>query len=163
MQGYKSVKWLTAIRAYKNDPVGIKRLLGQSPSGELNNKWINKYEIKLPKGKPIEMKWIKTVAIKNIPKDDGVCFKYNNKQIAIFSFNNKFYATQNLCPHDRRMVLSRGILGDKEGEPKIACPMHKRTFSLETGENFELDTGKIETYQTEVKKGFLYVRIPESY
>ena len=25
------------------------------------------------------------------------------------------------------------MLGDSEGEPKVACPLHKRTFSLNTG------------------------------
>ena len=29
LQGYKSVKWLQTIRAFRKDPVGIKRLLGQ--------------------------------------------------------------------------------------------------------------------------------------
>ena len=30
LQGYKSVKWVSMIRAFRQDPVGIKRLLGQS-------------------------------------------------------------------------------------------------------------------------------------
>lgn len=30
LQGYKSVKWVQTIRAFRQDPVGIKRLLGQS-------------------------------------------------------------------------------------------------------------------------------------
>jgi len=51
LQGYKSVKWVGGIRAYRNDPYGIKRLLGQSPSAQLNESWIKRYEIKVPKGK----------------------------------------------------------------------------------------------------------------
>ncbi len=51
LQGYKSVKWLSAIRGYRNDPVGIKRLLGQSPTGALNEAWRAKCEITLPSGK----------------------------------------------------------------------------------------------------------------
>jgi nitrogen regulatory protein PII len=51
LQGYKSVKWVGAIRAYRNDPYGIKRLLGQSPSAQLNETWRERYEIKVPKGK----------------------------------------------------------------------------------------------------------------
>ena len=35
MQGYKSVKWVHLIRAYRKDPVGIKRLLGQSRTAVL--------------------------------------------------------------------------------------------------------------------------------
>ncbi len=51
LQGYKSVKWLGAIRAYRNDPVGIKRLLGQSMTGALNEAWKGQYHITLPAGK----------------------------------------------------------------------------------------------------------------
>ncbi len=35
LQGYKSVKWVHQIRAYRKDPVGIKRLLGQSKTAVL--------------------------------------------------------------------------------------------------------------------------------
>jgi DMSO/TMAO reductase YedYZ molybdopterin-dependent catalytic subunit len=35
LQGYKSVKWVHLIRAYRKDPVGIKRLLGQSRTAVL--------------------------------------------------------------------------------------------------------------------------------
>jgi hypothetical protein len=39
-----------------------------------------------------------------------------------------------MCPHKRAFVLSRGILGSQGETSKIACPLHKKTFSLETGE-----------------------------
>lgn len=39
LQGYKSVKWLRAIRVTRHDPVGIKRLLGQSKTGHLGFAW----------------------------------------------------------------------------------------------------------------------------
>ncbi len=45
LQGYKSVKWLKSIRAYKHDPAGIKRLLGQSKTGYLGQAWLEKYAI----------------------------------------------------------------------------------------------------------------------
>ncbi|HIE66062.1 MAG: molybdopterin-dependent oxidoreductase [Nitrospira sp.] len=51
LQGYKSVKWVGAIRAFRHDPIGSKRLLGQSPSGQLNEKWREKHQIIPPEGK----------------------------------------------------------------------------------------------------------------
>jgi DMSO/TMAO reductase YedYZ molybdopterin-dependent catalytic subunit len=45
LQGYKSVKWLKSIRAYKHDPSGIKRLLGQSKTGYLGQAWLEKFAI----------------------------------------------------------------------------------------------------------------------
>ncbi|HLF71368.1 MAG TPA: molybdopterin-dependent oxidoreductase, partial [Dehalococcoidia bacterium] len=37
LQGYKSVKWLQSIRGFRKDPLGIKRLLGQSRTGVLGS------------------------------------------------------------------------------------------------------------------------------
>ncbi len=51
LQGYKSVKWLHAIRGYRNDPIGIKRLNSQSPTSALNETWRSRYNITPPLGK----------------------------------------------------------------------------------------------------------------
>lgn len=51
LQGYKSVKWLYSIRAFKRDPIGIKRLLGQSNTGRLGHQWLTKYNITPPSGR----------------------------------------------------------------------------------------------------------------
>ncbi len=37
LQGYKSVKWVQTVRAYRKDPIGIKRLLGQSRTAVLGS------------------------------------------------------------------------------------------------------------------------------
>jgi DMSO/TMAO reductase YedYZ molybdopterin-dependent catalytic subunit len=51
LQGYKSVKWIKAIRALKSDPLGIKRLRGQSRKARLNDEWRNRHNIHPPGGK----------------------------------------------------------------------------------------------------------------
>jgi DMSO/TMAO reductase YedYZ molybdopterin-dependent catalytic subunit len=48
LQGYKSVKWLSAIRVFRHDPAGIKRLLGQSKTGSLGRAWLERYGIEQP-------------------------------------------------------------------------------------------------------------------
>ncbi|MEK6684234.1 MAG: molybdopterin-dependent oxidoreductase [Nitrospirota bacterium] len=52
LQGYKSVKWVRTIRAFRRDPMGIKRLRGQSRSARLSEEWLKRYGIALPEGKP---------------------------------------------------------------------------------------------------------------
>ena len=52
LQGYKSVKWVGSVRGFRKDPIGIKRLLGQSPTGQLNSEWLARYGITLPPGRP---------------------------------------------------------------------------------------------------------------
>ena len=51
LQGYKSVKWVRAIRAFRHDPMGIKRVRGQSRSARLSEEWKERYSIVLPEGK----------------------------------------------------------------------------------------------------------------
>lgn len=103
--------------------------------------------------------WFKAASAKDFPKDGGACVKYKNKQIAVFNFTrlNKWYACQNVCPHKMEMVLSRGMIGDDKGTPKVACPLHKKTFSLENGENLTGDDLKIATYPVKIEDGNVYI------
>lgn len=106
-------------------------------------------------------KWFKACKVEDIPADGGSCIKYRQEQIAIFSFSRKgeWYAIQNQCPHKLQMVLSRGIIGDQQGEPKVACPFHKRSFSLKTGETIGSDCDKVKVYPVKIEAGNVYVDV----
>lgn len=103
--------------------------------------------------------WFKAGNIKDFPSNRGGCIKYKNKQIAIFNFErrNEWYACQNACPHKMEMVLSRGMTGSADGVPKIACPMHKKTFSLVDGSNLNGDDYKIATYPVKIEGDEVFV------
>ena len=81
--------------------------------------------------------WFKAAPVTKFPSNGGACVQYKGKQIAVFNFTkeDKWYACQNLCPHKMEMVLSRGMIGDAAGIPKVACPLHKKTFSLDLSFN----------------------------
>ncbi|RUP43599.1 hypothetical protein BC936DRAFT_136960 [Jimgerdemannia flammicorona] len=82
-----------------------------------------------------ERSWVPVGPAHLFPKDSGETFKYGECQIAIFhSATDKWYATQNMCPHKRAFVLSQGLLGDQgDGTPYVSCGMHKKNFSLTSG------------------------------
>jgi len=86
----------------------------------------------------------------------------NEHQIAVFHFARRgaWYACQNLCPHRQQMALSRGLLGSADGAPKVACPFHKTTFSLESGECLSADYEAIRTYPVRVADGWVYIGLP---
>lgn len=107
--------------------------------------------------------WFKAAAVSDFPIDGGACVKYKDKQIAVFNFArlNKWYACQNICPHKMEMVLSRGMIGDDKGVPKVACPLHKKTFSLEDGENLNGDLDPIATYPVKIENNFVYIGFSE--
>ena len=110
-------------------------------------------------------KWILACKTEDVPDNGGVCVKHNDQQIALFYFarRNEWYATQNMCPHRKQMALSRGMLGSANGEPKIACPFHKKTFSLADGRclNSEEDL-HINTYPVKVEQDLVYILINEN-
>jgi nitrite reductase (NADH) small subunit len=104
--------------------------------------------------------WFKVGKTEDFPKNSGACIKHKTKQIAVYNFERtgKWYATQNLCPHKMEMVLSLGMIGDKDGVPKVACPMHKKNFSLEDGSNLGGDEDlKIATYPVKIEEGNVYI------
>lgn len=105
--------------------------------------------------------WFKACRTEDVPADGGACIKYGNEQIAIFYFarRNEWYATQNQCPHKMQMILSRGMLGDSGGEPKVACPFHKQNFSLKTGQSISGDCDSIKTYSVKVEGDFVFVDV----
>jgi nitrite reductase (NADH) small subunit len=103
--------------------------------------------------------WFKAARVSDFPENGGACVKYKDLQIAVFNFSrrNEWYACQNLCPHKMQMVLSRGMIGSAEGDPKIACPFHKRTFSLLNGQCLNGDEDKISVFPVKVEDGFIYI------
>ena len=118
--------------------------------------------IRVLKGMEGNNEWWNAGLVSSFPENGGVALKYGNTQIALFHFATKgtWYATQNLCPHKRDMVLARGLTGDMEGVPKVACPHHKKQFSLETGECLTGDPYKIQTFPVKIKDGRVYIQLP---
>jgi nitrite reductase (NADH) small subunit len=107
--------------------------------------------------------WFAACHTEDVPDNGGVCVKYGDIQIALFQFGRRdeWYATQNECPHRKQMALSRGMIGTRQDEPKVACPFHKKTFSLATGECLSGDECSIKTYPVKVEEGRVFIGIKE--
>ena len=104
--------------------------------------------------------WFAACRVADVPKNGGVCVKYDQEQIALFHFNRRgqWYATQNLCPHKQQMSLSRGMIGTQGDEPKIACPFHKKTFSLVDGRCLNAEENyQIRTFPVKVENDRVYI------
>lgn len=108
--------------------------------------------------------WFKAAPVSAFPENGGACVKYRNTQIAVFNFSRRgeWFACQNLCPHKKQMVLSRGMIGSAGDEPKVACPFHKRTFSLRSGQCLNASEEHISVYPVKVEDGFVYIGLRES-
>eukprot|EP00551_Chaetoceros_affinis_P013191 CAMPEP_0203686590 /NCGR_PEP_ID=MMETSP0090-20130426/49141_1 /ASSEMBLY_ACC=CAM_ASM_001088 /TAXON_ID=426623 /ORGANISM="Chaetoceros affinis, Strain CCMP159" /LENGTH=1096 /DNA_ID=CAMNT_0050555821 /DNA_START=132 /DNA_END=3422 /DNA_ORIENTATION=- len=108
-----------------------------------------------------EKSWIKVGETTDFPVNAASAILYGDTQLAVFNNQKKgeWYTTQNMCPHKQAFVLSQGIVGDSNGTPKVACPLHKKTFSLETGNELDGDL-QILTFDTKVEGNDVLVYLP---
>ncbi|MGZ5943816.1 MAG: nitrite reductase large subunit NirB [Isosphaeraceae bacterium] len=106
--------------------------------------------------------WVHVGSVSDFPLDGGRAIKHGAAEIAVYRFDSRgeWYACQNTCPHKREAVLSRGILGDQQGVPKVACPLHKKTFSLESGACLSGDSYRVEVFPVRVEGDDVYVELP---
>jgi nitrite reductase (NADH) large subunit len=111
---------------------------------------------------PDDVRWVPVASVSDVPIDGGVAIKYGRCQIAVFNFSSRgeWYACQNMCPHKKAFVLSRGLIGDANGTPKVACPLHKKTFSLETGASLQGEEYHIRTFPVKVENGTVLLELP---
>jgi nitrite reductase (NADH) small subunit len=107
------------------------------------------------------IEWKEACNIEDVPENGGACVLINDEQIAIYNFKKRgeWYATQNLCPHKQQMALSRGMIGSMGDIPKVACPFHKKTFSLQTGACLSGDSYEIKTYQVKIENEKVFIGI----
>lgn len=103
--------------------------------------------------------WFKAARVTDFPENGGACVRYKELQVAVFNFatRGEWYACQNLCPHKMQMALARGLTGSHAGEPKVACPFHKKTFSLQTGQCLNAEEQPVATFPVKVENGYVYI------
>ena len=65
-----------------------------------------------------------------------------------------------MCPHKNAFVLSRGIAGSAGLAPKVTCPLHKKPFSLETGECLSGDPYALKVFPVRVAVEGVYLLLP---
>ena len=106
-------------------------------------------------------RWLDAGGVELFPANAGATVLLEGRQIAVFRFARlgRWFACQNLCPHKLENVLGRGLLGELDGEPKVACPLHKRTFSLVTGANLNGDCPPVTIFPVRVAGGHVEIGV----
>ncbi|MGA9873441.1 MAG: nitrite reductase small subunit NirD [Rhodococcus sp. (in: high G+C Gram-positive bacteria)] len=80
-------------------------------------------------------------------------------QVAVFLLpDGALYAVGNIDPFGRAAVMSRGLVGDRAGEPTVASPLLKQVFSLVDGRCLDDDSAGLGSFEVDVREGVIVVR-----
>lgn len=122
------------------------------------------------------MQWLTVCSMDDLQPDSGVCALLEGRQVAIFWMPAlseveepalsgvegpvaKIYAIGNYDPFGKANVLSRGLIGDINGQPVVASPLYKQHFNLQTGVCLEDEAVKIPVYAIRVDNGSVQIDI----
>jgi nitrite reductase (NADH) small subunit len=108
---------------------------------------------------PTTQQWTTICPLERILPNTGVCALVNGQQIAVFRVGEgtDVYAIDNYDPFSKAYVLARGIVGDRNGVPKVASPIYKQNFSLLTGECLDDAAIVLPTFSVRVVDGQVQV------
>lgn len=104
--------------------------------------------------------WVEVCGVDDIIPNTGVCALVDRRQIAVVRVGEgeEIYAISNFDPFSKAFVISRGIVGDKGGVPKIASPIYKQNFDLRTGQCLDDPSVRIPVYPVRVRGGRVEVQ-----
>ncbi|MEB3294310.1 MAG: nitrite reductase small subunit NirD [Synechococcales bacterium] len=103
--------------------------------------------------------WVPVCHLDRIIPNTGVCALVEGKQVAVFRVGDQVFALCNYDPFSKAHVLSRGIVGDRKGVLKVASPVYKQNFCLQTGQCLDDETVQVPTYPVRVEQGQVQVGI----
>ena len=105
--------------------------------------------------------WVDVCPLAKLVPGRGVCAKVGRLQVAVFRVGaEEVFALSNYDPFSRSFVLSRGIIGSRGDRLKVASPVYKQSFDLETGECLDDPSVSVPTFEARVEAGMVQVAAP---
>ena len=103
--------------------------------------------------------WIDVCALEDLTPNTGAGALVGGQAVAIFrvGYEKRVYVLSNKDPFSQANVMSRGIIGDLQGERVIASPIYKQHFSLATGRCLEDKDQKLSVYPSKIVDGRVWV------
>ena len=110
--------------------------------------------------------WLDVCALDDILPDTGVAALVDGRQIALVRVGEgegdsaEVYALDNFDPFSHAFVIARGIVGDRQGIPKIASPIFKQSFDLRTGQCLDDPAVRLASFPVRVVEGRVLIAAP---
>lgn len=107
------------------------------------------------------MNWHQICDIDLLLPEYGVPVLVGEHPVAVFrTHDDQLFAVGNVDPYSGAGVISRGIVGDRAGEPTVASPMLKQVFSLRTGQCLDDPGTRLPVFPVRRREAFVEVALP---
>ena len=98
--------------------------------------------------------------VERLVADRGVAALVDGVAVALFRLaDGTVHALENIDPFSGASVLSRGLVGDVDGEPTVAAPHYKQRFALRDGRCLDAPGVGVRVHEARVLHGQLAVRL----
>jgi NAD(P)H-dependent nitrite reductase small subunit len=87
----------------------------------------------------------------------GVCALVDGEQVALLRVGEEVFAVENHDPFSHANVISRGLVGDLQGQLVVASPVYKQHFNLRTGRCLEDESLSLRVWPCGVLDGRVWV------
>ena len=107
--------------------------------------------------------WYPVCRIGDLVAGSGVCALVNGQQVAIYYLPGepqRVFAVDNFDPIGKANVLSRGIVGDVQGQLAVASPLYKEHFSLINGRCLEKGEYAVRVWPARIDGNSVQVQQP---
>ncbi|TKI06568.1 nitrite reductase large subunit NirB [Martelella alba] len=110
--------------------------------------------------------WVDVGSLEDLPPNAGIAARLGRRQIALFYLPGdprQVYALDNREPDSGAHVLSRGIVGDINGEAVVISPLHKKRLRLRDGASPDDPAVRVGVWPVRLERGRVWVASrPES-
>jgi nitrite reductase (NADH) large subunit len=96
-------------------------------------------------------------ALDDILDGGGACALLDGEQVALFRVGEEIFALENQDPFSSANVMSRGLVGDLQGQLVVASPVYKQHFNLRTGRCLEDESVALRTWNCGLLDGRIWV------
>jgi nitrite reductase (NADH) small subunit len=102
--------------------------------------------------------WSPVCRLAELEVERGVSALVHGHATAIIrTADGTVYALGNHDPFDRTALLSKGIVGIRDGVPFVASPRHRHAFDLRSGQCLDDEHVSVPTYEVRVVEGVVLV------
>lgn len=107
-----------------------------------------------------ESTWQPVCRLDRILRDAGVAVRVDGHPVAVFRLaDDRVRAVDHTDPFTGANVLARGLVGDHDGVPTVASPLHKQRFSLIDGRCLDDPAVAVGVHRARVSDGVIEVAL----